>query len=112
MTPPPTTLDVEAARKLATALLEFAMAVQAGGRARSPQPAPPPASAPKQSPTEKKSLMSALEAAAYLSISPGTLFNHSAPRGPIPVVRMGARVLYAVEDLEVAIKRYEVRRPE
>ena len=50
-----------------------------------------------------KFLLTAPEAARALSISEKTLWSHSAPRGTIPVVRIGARVLYAPRDLEAWI---------
>ena len=39
------------------------------------------------------------EAARLLSISERTLWSLTAPRGPIPVVRLGGAVLYVVESL-------------
>lgn len=41
-----------------------------------------------------KLLLTAPEAARALSISPRTLWSLTAPRGPIPAVRLGSRVLY------------------
>ena len=46
-----------------------------------------------------KLLLSAREAAA-LSVSERTLFSLTTPRGPIPSVRLGARVLYPVAALQ------------
>jgi hypothetical protein len=43
-----------------------------------------------------------------LNVSPNTLFNWSAPRGPIPFVKIGARRCYAVKDLEAAIATLRV----
>jgi hypothetical protein len=57
----------------------------------------------------KPMLLNARQAAKSLSISPGTLFNLTAPRGPIPAVKIGARVCYAVADLERAIETLKVR---
>ena len=45
------------------------------------------------------------EAANALSISTRTLWGKTDPRGPIPSVRIGTRVLYAVSDLKAAIER-------
>lgn len=45
-------------------------------------------------------LLSRADAAKALSLSQKTLWNRTYPRGPIPCVRIGARVLYAVVDLE------------
>ncbi len=47
-----------------------------------------------------KLLLSAREAAKALSICEKSLWSATAPRGPVPCVRIGARVLYAVSDLE------------
>jgi predicted DNA-binding transcriptional regulator AlpA len=44
-------------------------------------------------------LLSAREAARVLSISERTLWGLSSPRGPIPRVRLGGRVLYSPEAL-------------
>ncbi len=52
-----------------------------------------------------KLLLSAREAAKALSICEKSLWSATAPRGPIPCVRLGARVLYAVDDLERWIER-------
>ena len=45
-------------------------------------------------------LISARRAAELLSLSERTLSKMSAPRGPIPCVKLGARVLYPVKQLE------------
>ena len=52
-----------------------------------------------------KLLLSAREAAAALSISERTLWAHSQPRGDIPVVRLGGRVLYPVDGLRDFVER-------
>lgn len=49
--------------------------------------------------TPAKLLLSAREAAEALSICPKTPWSHTAPRGTIPAVRIGARVLYDPRDL-------------
>ncbi len=49
--------------------------------------------------TPEKLLLSAREAATALSISERTLFSRTAPRGSIPAVRLGNRVLYPVDRL-------------
>lgn len=43
--------------------------------------------------------VSARDAARMLSISEKTLWSQTEPRGPIPAVRWGRRVLYAVDTL-------------
>lgn len=44
-------------------------------------------------------LVPARDAAQMLSISERTLWSLTAPRGPLPPVRIGARVLYSTETL-------------
>lgn len=58
----------------------------------------------------KPLLLNARQAAKSLSISSGTLWHITAPRGPIPAVKIGARVCYAVADLERAIETLKVKR--
>lgn len=45
-------------------------------------------------------LLSAKEAAKALNVSDRTLWAISAPRGPLPVVRIQSRVLYDPADLQ------------
>lgn len=45
-------------------------------------------------------LLPAREAAAALSICEKTLWSHTQPRGTIPCVKIGARVLYDPRDLQ------------
>jgi hypothetical protein len=45
-------------------------------------------------------LLSANEAAKYLGVSPRTLWAITAPRGPLPVVKIGSRCLYDPVDLQ------------
>jgi hypothetical protein len=59
--------------------------------------------------TAKPLLLTARQVAKSLSISPGTLYHLTAPRGPIPVVRIGTRTCYAVADLEAAIEQLKVK---
>ncbi len=59
-----------------------------------------------------KLLLNIREAAAMLSISTRTLHNLSAPRGPIPVVKLTSCVLYALPDLQAAIEQNKIRRRE
>jgi hypothetical protein len=56
-----------------------------------------------------KMLVSTKEAAARLSICPRTLWSISAPRGNLPVVRIGKKMLYHVADLEREIEARKVR---
>jgi excisionase family DNA binding protein len=49
-------------------------------------------------------LLSPRDAAKALSISERTLFSISAPRGPLPVVKIGRSVRYHFADLEAYIE--------
>ena len=57
-----------------------------------------------------KLLLSACDAANVLSVCARTLWSNTAPRGTIPVVRIGNRVLYAVADLTAWIDGQRVAR--
>lgn len=57
----------------------------------------------------KPMLLNARQAAKSLSISTRTLHSLTAPRGPIPAVKIGSRVCYAVPDLERAIEALKVK---
>ncbi len=48
-------------------------------------------------------LLTPREAAYRLGISPRHLWNLTAPRGPIPVVRLGRKTFYRPEDLEAFV---------
>ncbi len=50
--------------------------------------------------TAPKLLLSARDAAAALSVCERTLFSLTQPRGPIPSIRLGTRVLYPVATLQ------------
>ena len=50
------------------------------------------------------------EAAESLGISPKSLFNRSQPRGPIPCLRVGTRVLYPTHLLRKWMNREAVRQ--
>jgi len=54
---------------------------------------------PSDTPALPKLLLTAPEAARALSISPRALWALTAPRGPIPCVRLGSRVLYSPDAL-------------
>jgi hypothetical protein len=58
----------------------------------------------------KPMLLNARQAAKSLSISERTLHSMTAPRGPIPAVKIGTRVCYAVPDLERAIEALKVKQ--
>ena len=48
-------------------------------------------------------LLTPQEAAEALAISPRTLWARTSPRGPIPSIRLGGCVRYAVDDLREMI---------
>jgi hypothetical protein len=52
-------------------------------------------------------LVDAGEAARRLSISPRYLWDETVPRGSIPCVRQGRRVLYSVESLQAWVRSQE-----
>jgi len=56
---------------------------------------------------EEKSLWSVRECAARLGISERTLHSHTAPRGTLKCVRIGARVCYRPEAVETWLKERE-----
>jgi len=47
----------------------------------------------------ERMLVNVTEAAEALGISPRTLWEHTSPRGSIPAVRIGKRVMYFPESL-------------
>ncbi len=120
----PTLRESAAALRLAESLIAFIVAVDEGMatrrasrprderslRAERPPPPPLPAhgrGAALQVP--EHGLLSARQAAKRLNISERSLWNLSAPRGPLPTVRIGGRVLYSASDLDVAIERLKTQ---
>jgi hypothetical protein len=59
--------------------------------------------------TLPKLLLTAPEAAKALSVCEKTLWSISVPRGTLPVVRIGARVLYDPRDLADFIEQRKSR---
>ena len=59
-----------------------------------------------------KLLLSVREAAYQLGVSPRHLFSLTAPRGPIPAIRLGKRVMYRPQDLEAFLQRAAQRELE
>ena len=54
-------------------------------------------------------LISTRDAAKTLSVCEKTLWNITVPRGPIPVVRIGRRVLYHVDDLTAFVEAKKLK---
>ena len=110
---PATPEEIAAANRLAAALVEFIAAVEKGVFHRHAQviqrAAPAPIVETKWRPSQPvpvpPGLLTVRQAAKYMSIGARKLFDLTSPRGPIPVVRLGARLAYSVKDLEAAIER-------
>lgn len=107
----PTDRETVAARRLAEAVLEFVLAVDEGrqdrSRARRPvEERPGAAAAP---PTTEPALLNVREAAQYLGVSTGTVHNMTAPRGPLPCVKIATRLCYVRRDLKAFIRERTVR---
>lgn len=97
-----------ALRALADAMLEALLATEEAREARRlarEKRAAPYVPAPNILPPEAKKpgLLSAKEAADYLSIGARSLWARTAPRGPIPSVRFGRAVRYPIEGLDAFI---------
>lgn len=60
--------------------------------------------APTHSPPEQRLLLKPREAAQRLGISERLLWQHSAPRGPIPTTKIGNAVRYSLAALEDYIR--------
>lgn len=121
----PTPRETDAARALADALIELFIACEAGHDARRQRhlreevaarvehvqppivPQPPRPDRPGKPP--ERLLLTARQAAEYLSIGARLLWSLSAPRGPLPVVRLGRAIRYAVPDLDAAMQRMRVK---
>lgn len=115
---PATDQEIIAARQLGEALLRFLVAWEEGGskrRAQTPHVASNIASSiPTKEPTTdpqrgrraepEQLLLTLLESAKMLRVSDRHLRKMSYPNGPIPVVRIGNRLLYARKDIEAAIE--------
>ncbi|MCA9074634.1 MAG: helix-turn-helix domain-containing protein [Planctomycetaceae bacterium] len=58
---------------------------------------------------EQRLLLKPREAAKLLSISERQLWEHTTPRGPIPVTRIGNCVRYSLNALQDYIRKQEQR---
>lgn len=54
-------------------------------------------------------LLTAKEAATHLAISERALWGLTAPRGPIPVVKIGRSIRYDVADLGAWVEQQKVK---
>jgi len=120
----PTEDEIIAAQRLADALLAFMTAVEVGRAKRDASRTPArsegsdmalTAQAPGmtkrgQSNARDRLLLTSREAAEALSISNRTLWEKTAPRGPIPVVRIGTSVRYAMEDIAATVAALKITK--
>ena len=113
----PTPREINAARGLATALLECLIAADEGRALRSVELGVPGLGAREMAPpgfggigpaAPAPLLLSGDKAAHLLGVTPRTLRRLSAPLGPIPVVRLGRLIRYARADLEQAVRTLRV----
>lgn len=110
MSTAPTANEEQAARALGAALLQFILAYESGRSLRRPLPTPPAPVQPLSPPedheaTPRQLLLTVRQVAKLLSVSDRTVWTHTAPRGPIPAVRIGGSVRYTLEDLEAWIQQ-------
>lgn len=126
MTTPTTPTDRETAatQRLAEALMEFLIALDEGSAGRRAQRLDEAAATQGQrshiaewrsqprtdeAPARHPLLLSARDAAKFLAIGGRLLWSQTAPRGPLPCVRIEGRVLYRVSDLEEAVEKMRVK---
>lgn len=103
----PTQQQLEEGRRFGEAYVRFLVAMKASEvvpntvpSVRTPIPEKPAASKASQ-----PLLVTPIEAAKLLSVSPRKLWGMTAPRGPLPVVRLGRTVRYSVGDLANALEK-------
>ena len=107
----PTREQIEASHQLAEALLRFLVTLRLNAPTPIAPPTPRPVEVlPAKEPSPEKPLISAREAASLLAISERTLWALSAPRGPIPAIRLGRSVRYSVDALRAWMRNAE-RQP-
>lgn len=100
--------QVNAIHDLGEAFLRFLLTICSAStkvetQVLSRQPMPP--TPPNEVATVQTLLVGIREAARLLSVSERTLWKLTAPRGPIPVVRLGKAVRYSVDDLREWLKK-------
>ena len=110
MSTAPTANEEQAAHALGAALLQFILAYENGRSLRRPPSAPPvppqpPSLAKDHEVVPRQLLLTVRQVAKLLSVSDRTVWAHTAPRGPIPAVRIGGAVRYALKDLEAWIQQ-------
>ena len=62
---------------------------------------------PQKSTEELRMLVSAPRTTRALSVCDKTLWSMTAPRGDLPAVRIGRRVLYDINDIQAWIQRHK-----
>jgi len=113
--------EVAACGDLARAVLRFLVAYETGIRKRMSVPSGSAPARPAWAPMagrispekieEAKLLLSTREAAKLLGISDRSLWNLTAPRGPVPAIRFGSIVRYSPDDLRAWIKQSRQEGP-
>ena len=56
-------------------------------------------------------LLSIREASELLNLCEKSVWNHAAPRGSLPVVRIGSRLLFRRDDIDAWVESRVVRPP-
>ena len=119
--------EMDAAKKLGEAVMEFLIALEVGRHSRMPAPAVPQADvrlpvdtwtpprnavptpgSPEETEPDDAIVIGVREAARLLGVCEKTLWSLSVPRGSIPVVQIGRSVRYTIDDLQAWVKRARV----
>jgi excisionase family DNA binding protein len=113
--------EVAACEDLARAVLRFLVAHETGRQKRTsvsggsapvrPAWVPLAGRISPEKVEEAKLLLSTREAAKLLGISDRSLWNLTAPRGPVPAIRFGSIVRYSPDDLRAWIKQSRQEGP-
>ncbi|MBL9149402.1 MAG: helix-turn-helix domain-containing protein [Phycisphaerae bacterium] len=75
-------------------------------RVRVDPPAPQtPSPVSPQPEKPERTLLTSREVAGRLGISERTVWSITAPRGPLPTIRIGRRTMYSVSDLDILVER-------
>ena len=108
----PTQREAQAARSLAESILEFYLAMEEGRVTRTERARKPPQTkpvVPANPERDPAAVMTSRQAAKYLSVGERTMWKLTAPRGPIPSVRMGRVIRFRVKDLDDYLAQVRVR---
>lgn len=114
----PTDEELAAGRQFGESLVRLLLAVdeasakrRADGQTMNPSQVYGRTEQPKPEPglAQSRLIVTQREAAKLLSISQRTLWALTAPRGPIPPVRIGRLVRYSIEDIKAAVTTLKSR---